>query len=213
MVVEEAIKTDLYRNIPGQRYNKKRKKFFKTLYKQRYLFLMMLPGLAYYAIFRYIPMYGLIIAFKKYNFSKGILKSEWVGFKYFIQFLQNPYFGRIVLNTFKISISSLVCSFPITIIFALLLNEIRNTKLKKTVQTITYLPHFISLVIIVGLLKQLLSPTTGIVNKIINAFGGQSINFFMEKHWFVPIYVASGIWCDFGWGGDCLHCGHCGAQC
>lgn len=154
----------------------------------------------YYVIFRYIPMYGLIISFKKYDFVKGIFNSEWVGFKYFIQFFKNPYFGRIVFNTLNISLSSLVWSFPVPIIFALLLNEIKGTYFKKAVQTATYLPHFISLVIMVGLMKQLTSPTTGIINKIITVCGGESINFFMDKNWFVPLYVISEIWSNFGWG-------------
>lgn len=179
---------------------KPRSKFRQTVYNQRYLLIMLLPCLLYYIIFRYVPMYGLIISFKKYDFVKGIMGSEWVGLKYFIQFFQNPYFGRVLFNTLNISVSSLIWSFPAPIIFALLLNEVRGTYFKKLVQTATYLPHFISLVIIVGLMKQLTSPTTGIINKIIAAFGGEPINFFMEKGWFVPLYILSEIWCNFGWG-------------
>ena len=193
-MVESTAKS----NFPDKR--KKRNSLGQKVYNQRYLLMMLIPCLLYYVIFKYIPMYGLIISFKKYDFVKGIMKSEWVGLKYFIQFFKNPYFTRVLFNTLNISVSSLIWSFPAPIIFALLLNEVRGTYFKKVVQTATYLPHFISLVIIVGLMKQLVSPTTGVINKIITMCGGDAINFFMEKKWFVPLYIISEIWCNFGWG-------------
>jgi len=178
----------------------RKSKTLGTLIKQKYLFMMLFPSLLYYFIFRYIPMYGVIIAFKDYNFISGIWGSKWVGLKYFKQFLQNPYFFRTLRNTFIISINSLFWFFPVPIIFAILLNEVKNTQFKKTIQTVTYLPHFISIVTVVGLLKQLTSPTTGVINAVIMTLGGNPINFFMEKGWFVPLYVISAIWSDFGWG-------------
>lgn len=178
----------------------KRKRWFKLFIRQKYLFLMLLPCLLWYVIFHYVPMYGLIIAFKEYDFMAGILGSQWVGLQYFKQFFENPYLWRILKNTFVISINSLVWGFPVPIIFALLLNELGSLKYKKIVQTVTYLPHFISVVIMVGLLKQLTSPTTGVINAAVTALGSEPINFFMEKSWFVPLYVLSGIWSDFGWG-------------
>lgn len=173
---------------------------WKKIKTQRYLLLLLLPGLIYYAIFRYYPMYGTIIAFKDFDFRKGILGSDWVGFKYFKQFITGPYFFRLVKNTFVISFLDLIFSFPAPIIFAILLNEVRSRKYKKVVQTVSYLPHFISTVILVGLMKTMFSPNGGVVNNIIGAFGAEPINFFMEKSWFRTLYIGSGIWQGFGWG-------------
>ncbi|GMQ59166.1 ABC transporter permease subunit [Vallitalea sediminicola] len=180
--------------------NKNKCTAFKKIKKQKYLLLLLLPGLLYYIIFRYIPMYGVLIAFKKYDFRLGIWGSPWVGLKYFEQFVFGPYFWRLVKNTFLLSFYDLIFGFPIPIIFALLLNEIKSKKFKSTVQTISYLPHFISVVIVVGLLKTMLSPNGGAINNIIEFLGGQQINFFMEKNWFRTLYVSSGIWQGFGWG-------------
>ncbi|MBO5008643.1 MAG: sugar ABC transporter permease [Clostridia bacterium] len=172
----------------------------KEIANQKYLMILLLPSLIYYIIFRYVPMYGLIIAFKDYDFMSGIMGSPWVGLKYFKEFLQGPYFGRLIRNTLKISITNLIFSFPLPIIFALLLNELKNQRLKKLTQTVSYLPHFLSVVVVVGLLKQLLSPTSGVVNKVISTVtGGDTINFFMEQNWFLPMYVSSGIWQELGY--------------
>ena len=177
----------------------KLKTFKKKAYAQRYLFLLLLPCLAYYIIFKYIPMAGITIAFKRYDFRLGIFDSPSVGLLYFKQFIKGPYFFRLVRNTFLLSLYNILWSFPIPIIFALLLNELRSEKFKKTVQTISYLPHFLSIVIVVGLLKQMLSPSTGIINALITKLGGQPINFFMKKEYFRTLYIASGIWQHFGW--------------
>ena len=172
----------------------------KEIANQKYLMILLLPSLIYYIIFRYVPMYGLIIAFKDYDFMSGIMGSPWVGLKYFKEFLRGPYFGRLIRNTLKISITNLIFSFPLPIIFALLLNELKNQRLKKLTQTVSYLPHFLSVVVVVGLLKQLLSPTSGVVNKVISTVtGGDTINFFMEGKWFLPMYVSSGIWQELGY--------------
>lgn len=173
---------------------------WKQIKSQRYLLLLLLPGLIYYAIFRYYPMYGATIAFKKFDFRAGIMGSEWVGLKYFEQFVTGPYFWRLVKNTFAISFLDLIFSFPAPIIFAILLNEVRSKKYKKVVQTVSYLPHFISTVILVGLMKTMFSPNGGVINNIIGMFGAEPINFFMEKSWFRTLYVGSGIWQGFGWG-------------
>lgn len=144
-------------------------------------------------------MAGVVIAFKKYDFRYGVFGSPWVGLEYFRQFVAGPYFLRLVRNTFLLSIYDLIWGFPIPIIFALLLNEIQSAKFKKTIQTISYLPHFISVVIVVGLLKQMFSPTTGIINAMLMGIGVEPVNFFMEKHWFRTLYIGSGIWQGFGW--------------
>ncbi len=178
----------------------KQNALWKKIKAQRYLLLLLLPGLIYYVIFRYYPMYGATIAFKDFDFRAGIADSEWVGLKYFKQFIEGPYFFRLVKNTFLISFYDLIFSFPAPIIFALMLNEVRSKRYKKVVQTVSYLPHFISVVILVGLMKTMFSPNGGVVNSIIEAFGGEPINFFMEKSWFRTLYVGSGIWQGFGWG-------------
>lgn len=167
--------------------------------RQKYLLLLALPCVLYYIIFNYIPMYGIIMAFEKFDFSKGFLGSQWVGLKNFETFIQGPYFWRLMRNTFLLSVYALVFGFPVPIIFALLLNELRSMAYKRWVQTITYLPHFLSVVIVIGLLKEVLSPS-GIVNRLLAVFGAPSINFFMDAGWFRTMYVSSAIWQEFGWG-------------
>lgn len=172
----------------------------KVLSEQKYLIIMILPCLLYYLIFHYLPMYGLIIGFKKYEFSLGIMGSPWVGFKYFEQFITGPYFWRLIRNTFLLSFYNLLFYFPIPIIFALFLNEIDSKVFKKAVQTVSYLPHFVSVVIVVGLIQQMLSPSSGIVNQLIEYFSGKTINFFMQPEWFRTLYISSTVWQEFGWG-------------
>ena len=176
-----------------------KKSFLKKVYEQRYLLLLVAPGLIYYFIFKYISMYGVIIAFKNYNFIDGISGSPWVGFKYFEEFFKSQYFVRLIRNTFTISATDLVFSFPVPLIFALLLNELKSNKLKKLTQTVSYLPYFLSTVVVIGILKQLISPYNGVINAMRNAFGHESINFLMEKEYFVPLYVLTGIWQGMGY--------------
>ncbi|SFP95304.1 ABC transporter permease [Caldicoprobacter faecalis] len=160
---------------------------------------MALPVIAYYIIFHYMPMYGAIIAFKEFNPALGIIRSPWVGFKHFKSFFEGVYFWRLIRNTLLISIYSLVWGFPAPIILALLLNEVKNNYFKRTVQTISYLPHFISLVVVCGIIKDFTS-TDGVINDIIELLGGERTNFLMKPEWFRPIYVGSGIWQEVGWG-------------
>ena len=162
---------------------------------------MLLPGLIYYIIFRYVPMYGVVIAFKDFNARLGILGSPWIGFEQFIRFFTHPYFFRLVRNTFLLSFYSLLLGFPAPIILALMLNELRNQTYKRFVQTVSYLPHFISIVAIVGILTLLLSPTNGFVNVVLTkVFGMEPIYFMAEPGWFRPLFVGSGIWQNIGWG-------------
>jgi putative aldouronate transport system permease protein len=144
-------------------------------------------------------MYGIIIAFKKFQFNKGFLGSPWVGLWQFERFVLGPFFARLLSSTFLISLYSLLWGFPIPILFALMLNELKQLRFKRVVQTISYLPHFLSLVIVVGLLKQLVS-SGGVINQLIRSLGGRPINFFMEASWFRTLYVGSGVWQEFGWG-------------
>jgi len=161
-------------NISNNRNARKNSKSrFKTILKgfkkTKYLQLMVIPGLIYYIIFHYIPIYGISIAFLDYKISKGFFGSPWIGLENFKLFLYNPYLLKLLRNTFLINIYGLFWGFPAPIILALFLNEVRNNKIKKAVQTISYLPHFISTVTVVSLITLILSPTTGIVNSIIKA--------------------------------------------
>ncbi len=163
------------------------------------LYLLMIPVLAYYIIFCYKPMYGAVIAFKEYSPSLGILGSPWVGFDQFIKFFTAPDFARILKNTLVISITSIVFGFPAPIILALLFNEMRNAKFKSVAQTISYLPHFVSLVVVCGLIKTFVSQG-GIIFQLATALGAKNIGMLSRPECFVPIYVLSGIWQEIGWG-------------
>ena len=163
-----------------------------------WLYIMLIPFLLYYIIFLYKPMYGLIIAFKDYSLFKGITGSPWVGFDNFRDFFGGPYFLRILKNTFLINIINLVWTFPMPIILALLFNEVRNRSYLKTVQTLTYLPHFVSIVVVVGIATNLLSPSTGLINLIIEKFGGEKIYFLSRPEYFRTIYVCINLWKGVG---------------
>lgn len=172
------------------------KKDFKI---NKELYIISFFILAYYIIFYYKPMYGAIIAFKEFVPIKGIWGSKWVGFKHFMDFFNSFYFGRLLKNTIWISINSLIFGFPAPIILALLINEIKSKLFKRSVQTITYIPHFISLVVICGLIKDFTSDT-GVINYVITAFSGEAITMLSIPKLFMPVYVVSGIWQEVGWG-------------
>ena len=176
-----------------------RKTFWKSLRKDRQLVFMLIPVVIFFAVFSYYPLYGILIAFKDYSISKGILGSPWAGLRYFRQFFLSPYFGRLLRNTVLISVYSLLWGFPIPILFALLLNEFKDGKFKRLIQTVSYLPHFISLVVICGILIDIFSPQGGVVNSLLYGLTGKRINFFGEPEWFRTMYVGSGVWQEFGW--------------
>ena len=171
----------------------------RVLNRDKYLLLLVLPVLLYYFIFHYIPMYGIVIAFKNFKPLLGILGSEWAGFKYFELFFDSPYFWRLLKNTFLLSIYSLLWGFPIPILFALMLNELREGLFKKSVQTISYLPHFISIVVIAGMITNFTSPQGGVINTMLGWFGMEPIHFLTESSWFRDVYISSSIWQSFGW--------------
>ncbi|MGE5550993.1 MAG: ABC transporter permease [Bacteroidota bacterium] len=162
------------------------------------LYLMALPVIVYYVVFHYKPMYGAIIAFKDYSPLLGIEKSPWIGLRHFKDFFNGFYFWRILRNTVVISLNSLFFGFPTPIIFALLLNELRNQRFKRVVQTITYMPHFISLVVICGMIREFVM-STGVIPDVLSHLGFQKTNLLDKPHLFVPIYVISGIWQEVGW--------------
>lgn len=163
------------------------------------LYLMVLPVVVYYVLFHYLPIYGSIIAFKEFNPLIGIARSEWVGFKHFVDFFNGFYFWRILRNTLVISVNTLLFGFPAPIILALLLNEIRSNFFKRSVQTVTYMPHFVSLVVICGLIKEF-TKDTGIITQMLGWFGFDQVNLLNKPGMFVPIYVVSEVWQQVGWG-------------
>jgi putative aldouronate transport system permease protein len=178
---------------------KSRKHFFIRLSRDYELYLFLLPAILYYIIFAYGPMYGVQIAFKDFNGSQGIWGSSWVGLKHFKNFFQSYYFWPLIRNTLTVSIYTLVAGFPVPIILALMLNEVKNEKFKSLVQTVTYAPHFISIVVLVGIITIVMSPNYGIVNLGLQALGFEKHNFMTDPKAFRHIYVLSGIWQSTGW--------------
>lgn len=163
------------------------------------LYVLILPAIVYIFLFCYQPMYGVQIAFKDFRINKGILGSPWVGLKHFIRFVQYPDFWNIMRNTAVISLYSFV-TFPISIIFALLLNEIANERYKKTVQMVTYMPHFISMVVICQMIEIFLGRTNGFVNNLLEVHGRERIPFLESGKYFASVYVWSDVWQEMGWG-------------
>lgn len=161
---------------------------------------MFLPVVVYYLIFHYAPMFGIVIAFKDYNAFTGFIRSPWVGLKHFKDFFSSPYCWRLIRNTFLISFYGLIFGFPAPILLALLLNELKDGWFKKTTQTISYLPHFVSTVIIVGMYVNFLSPSTGLINNIIEKLGGERIYFLNDPKYFRSLYTIMNIWKGVGWG-------------
>lgn len=178
---------------------KRKRSILYYLRRDYQLWLLLLPAVIEVFIFHYIPMYGIQLAFREFDYSKGIFGGEWVGLKYFKQFVESFSFWSLMRNTFVISITSIIVGFPVPIILALLINQIRNQLIKKGLQTTVYMPHFISTPVMVGLLIVLLSPNSGIIGKIIKLLGLGDINLMGEPAAFVPVYVLSDVWQHAGW--------------
>ncbi|MBB6732946.1 ABC transporter permease subunit [Cohnella zeiphila] len=176
--------------------------FFGSAWRFRAFYVMLLPGLIYYVLFKYLPMYGVIIAFKDFNMSSGILHSAWAHpwNKHFLTFLHSPYFSQLLTNTVLISVYKLLFGMVPPIAMALLLNECRVKWFRSLIQTLTYMPHFLSWVIIYGILLALLSQSSGLVNQWIKDIGGETIPFLTSTSYFRSILVSSEIWQNLGWG-------------
>ncbi|MBP3360729.1 MAG: sugar ABC transporter permease [Clostridia bacterium] len=179
--------------------NSLRKRIKEDFVRNRSLYLLVLPVVAFYLIFNYGPLYGALIAFKDYKPQLGMWGSKWVGFKHFEAFFTNPSFFKLLKNTLRISLTTLVFGFPAPIILALLLNELKSQKFAKIAQNITYMPHFVSLVVICGMLKAFCAKN-GIINYVLAIFGHEPANLLVMPEYFTTIYVASGIWQEIGWG-------------
>lgn len=175
------------------------KRIVEDFKRHKYKYLIIIPVIIYFYLFHYRAMYGIVIAFKNYRPTLGIDRSPWVGLLHFKSFFNDVNFGRVLGNTLQISFASLCFSFPAPILLALLLNEVKCQWFKKTVQTITYMPHFISMVVLCGMITQF-TMSSGLFGDIIAFFGGERINMLADKDYFYPIYVLSGIWAGIGWG-------------
>lgn len=174
--------------------------FRNRLSRNKAFYLLLIPGLCYFILFQYIPMYGALIAFQNFSPVKGFLGSQWVGMKNFMDFFSHPSFSLVLKNTLIISFYKLIFGFPAPVIFALLLNEVKNTFFKRSIQTITYLPHFLSWIVVAGLMSTILSPSTGVINTVLKSIGIPSIYFMADPKYFRSVLVASDIWKEIGWG-------------
>lgn len=170
----------------------------RRLSRDRFFYILLIPFIIWYVVFAYKPMYGLQIAFKDFSVFKGIAASPWVGFEHFIEFFHGPYFWRTIKNTLLISLYSIVWGFPAPIVLALLLNEVRNVMFKKTVQTLTYLPHFISVVVVAGIVTNFLAPSNGLINIMLDKLGMEKIYFLTVPEYFRTIFVSMNIWKETG---------------
>lgn len=196
--VHQANNKDVCREICL--VNKKKAFTFSKVLRYWELYVFMLPGILYFIIFHYMPMYGIQIAFKEFVPARGILGSEWVGLEHFKSFFSSFYFWRLVKNTLLINVYNLIFGFPIPILLALMLNEAKNGMFKKSVQLVTYAPHFISMVVMVGMMYVFLNTERGFINNILAQIGFERINFMGNAEFFRPVYVSTGIWQTTGWG-------------
>ena len=179
----------------------KKEPWSKRLKRDKYLLLMMFPVVVFFAVFCYFPMTGLWMAFTQYKIGSGLpglYFSDFVGLKWFRQFFGSVYLWKLIRNTFLLSFYSLIFGFPIPILFAVAVTQLKSKKLQKTIQVSTYLPYFISTVVVCGMINNFLSPSSGIINQLLNKIGIESINFLSLPQWFRPIYVISGSWQTFG---------------
>ncbi|MFC4321369.1 ABC transporter permease [Litchfieldia salsa] len=178
----------------------RRKELMRKIKKNKFIYLMILPGILYFLIYKYIPMYGLVIAFQDYKPYLGVMGSEWVGLEHFRRLFSEPDFWMIFNNTLILFGLNLIFFFPIPIILALMLNEVRITAFKRTIQTLIYIPHFMSWVIIVSIGYVMLTLDGGIINGILVALGFEKVNFLLNPDWFRPTYITQVIWREAGWG-------------
>ena len=188
-------------SLDAQRRLKHQQSTWPRMKKHLPFYLFLLLPLIQVIVFNYLPMYGIQIAFKDFKMRRGILGSEWVGFEHFQRMFSDKTFYRVLYNTLKISFLSLIVSFPLTIIFALMMNEVRHARFKRVSQTITYLPHFLSWVVVGSFVYQILSPSSGIVNALLVKWGiiESPIYFMIKKEYFVPIYLVVSVWKSLGW--------------
>jgi putative aldouronate transport system permease protein len=195
-----AIKMYSPRGAAGSREKGRLKSSWHSLRRDKFLYLLMLPGLVFFILFKYVPMWGIVIAFQDYSPYLGVWQSKWVGFEHFNRLFSNPDFIILLRNTTMISLMSLLFFFPMPILFSLLLNEVRNMVFKRILQSIVYLPHFLSWVIIAGITFLLFSQSSGIVNLLLASYGKDKVDFLTNADMFWWLLTAQSIWKDTGWG-------------
>ncbi|MDQ1910521.1 sugar ABC transporter permease [Paenibacillus sp. GD4] len=178
----------------------KRKSLFTYMRQNKWLYLFLIPGFTYLLVFKYIPMFGIVIAFKDFSLVRGIWGSEWIGFENFEYLFQSAEFYKVLRNSLVLSMYQILFGFPAPILLAVMLNEVRHMLFKRVSQTILYLPHFISWVVLAGMIMNFLSPSTGAVNHVIKEFGGEPINFLLKPEFFRSIIVTAEVWKGVGWG-------------
>lgn len=178
----------------------KRQQLIKDLVRDKWMYLMLLPGVLYFVIFKYVPMYGISMAFQDYRPHLGFFGSPWVGFKHFERFFSEPQFWMLFRNTFILALYNLIFFFPLPIILSLMLNEVRHHRFKRFVQTFIYIPHFVSWVVVVGIFYILFTTENGILNELIYRLTGDKIAFLLEADWFRTMIVSQSIWKEVGWG-------------
>ena len=179
---------------------KNKRSFFGTIWRYKWLYLMLVPVLVYFAVFKYAPMYGIVMAFQDYNVFQGIFGSEFVGFTVFQKVFANPNFWSSIKNTLVLNLLTLAVNFPLTIIVSLMLNEIRAMKFKKVTQSVLYLPHFISWVVVAGIATDLFTQNGGTVNVILEMVGISPKPFLSSNGWWTMMYVICNVWKEIGWG-------------
>jgi putative aldouronate transport system permease protein len=178
----------------------KRSQLVRDLLRDRWMYLLLFPGILYFVVFKYVPMLGLVMAFQDYKPFTGFINSPWVGFKHFERFFMEPQFWSLFRNTLLLAIYNLVFFFPLPILLALMINEARREMFKRIVQTLLYLPHFISWVVAVGIFYVLFTTEGGVVNELLAQFGVEKIPFMLSEEWFRPMIIAQSIWKEAGWG-------------
>ena len=174
-------------------------RYFRAVARDKLLYLMLIPGLTFFILMKYLPMYGITIAFKDYKLGREIWEAPWAGLKYFRQFFGSPDFGKLLTNTFLISFGKLLIGFPVPILFAILLNEMRHQGAKRIVQTVVYLPHFISWVVVGNIMLMLLAPKTGIISGAITLVTGREVNVLLDGDSFRWVLILSDTWKEMGW--------------
>jgi putative aldouronate transport system permease protein len=193
-----ALRSDS--NVAMQQGILGRRRWMSRLKKDKWLYLLLLPGLLYFLVFKYLPMWGVLIAFQNYQPFLGFWNSEWVGLEHFRNFFANPDFFRLLRNTMILALYDLIFFFPAPIVLALLLNEVRLAYFKRLVQTLVYVPHFVSMVIVASMTYVFLTTSGGILHELVEMVTGQSINFLADTSWFRPMIILQMMWKDSGWG-------------
>lgn len=199
MKPDQAVAAHVPQTKKGLR-QQRRNQLFRDIVRDRWMYFMLLPGVLYFVVFKYVPMYGVSMAFQDYKPYLGFFGSPWVGLKHFIRFFSEPQFFMLFRNTLVLALYNLIFFFPLPIVLSLMLNELRRERFKRFVQTLIYIPHFVSWVVVVGIFYILFTTENGILNELIYRLTGSKIAFLLESEWFRTMIVSQAIWKEVGWG-------------